>query len=159
MPDNNNLSITLSEADVKKINDALAVIESVLNPVLITLTKKQISRLPKASDKSLPFIQQALELAEQHPAVAPGYVDLPELKRDLAAWQQVNSVQRRLQPLASNLASTGIKLGSEAYVTALAFYNSAQQAAKRNVSGAQDILDVLEVRFASMGTAATPAAK
>ena len=156
---NDNLSISLSEADVKKINDAIAVIESVLNPVLITLTKKQIGRLPKASDKSLPFIQQALELAEQHPTVAPGYVDLAELKRDLAAWQQMNNILRRLQPLATNLVSTSIKLGSESYVTALAFYNSAQQAAKRNVSGAQDIVGVLEVRFANVGTATTPAAK
>ena len=114
--------------------------------------------MPKASNKSLSFIQQALELAEQHPTVAPGYVDLAELQRNLAAWQQLNGVLRRLQPLTSNLASTSIKLGSEAYVTSLAFYNSAQQATKRNVSGAQDILDV-GVRFASMGITATPEAK
>ncbi|SHL58545.1 hypothetical protein [Hymenobacter psychrotolerans] len=142
-----NLEIKLTDADLKKINDALDALDAALAPVLITLTGKEIQRLPKASDASLPFIEKALDLAEQQPQFAPGYVDIPGLRLDLVAWQQLQRVARRLQPLASNLASTSIKLGSESYVTALAYYSSVQQAAKQGVSGAQDARDTLKTRF------------
>ncbi|WBO84282.1 hypothetical protein [Hymenobacter yonginensis] len=157
MPTPDNLQIKLSDADLKKITDALDALDAALAPVLITLTGTEIKRLPKASDASLPFIQQALDLAEQQPQFAPGYVDIPGLRLDLAAWQQLQRVARRLEPLASNLASTNIKLGSEAYVTALAFYSSVQQAAKQGVSGAQEARDTLKTRFEQ--SAAKKAAK
>ncbi|SHL71424.1 hypothetical protein, partial [Hymenobacter psychrotolerans] len=98
-------------------------------------------------DASLPFIEKALDLAEQQPQFAPGYVDIPGLRLDLAAWQQLQRMARRLQPLATNLASTSVKLGSESYVTALAYYSSVQQAAKQGVSGAQDAVGTLKTRF------------
>lgn len=142
-----NLEIKLTDTDLKKIHDALDALEAALAPLLITLTGKEVQRLPKASDASLPFIQQALDLAEQQPKFAPGYLDVPGLRLDLAAWQQLQSIGRRLQPLATNLTSTNIKLGSEAYVTALAFYSSVQQAAKQGIPGAQDALSVLRIRF------------
>ncbi|MBC8085547.1 MAG: hypothetical protein H7Z21_20300 [Hymenobacter sp.] len=142
-----NLEIDITDADLQKMTAALDALEAALAPLLITLTGKEIGRLPKASDASLPFIQQALDLAEQQPKFAPGYVDIAGLRLDLKAWQQLQSIARRLQPLATNLASTTIKLGSESYVTALAFYNSVQQAAKQGVPGAQDALAVLKTRF------------
>ncbi|NVO30765.1 hypothetical protein [Hymenobacter lapidiphilus] len=147
MPAPDNLQITLAAADLKKINDALDALDAALAPVLITLTGKETQRLPKASDASLPFIRQALDLAEQQPTFAPGYVDIAGLRQDLTAWEQLQSIGRRLQPLASNLSSTSIKLSSEAYVVALAFYNSVQQAARQGISGAEDARTVLKTRF------------
>ncbi|TGE17838.1 hypothetical protein [Hymenobacter elongatus] len=154
-----NLRITFAAADLQKISAALDALEAALAPVLITLTGKEVQRLPKASDASLPFIQQALDLAEQQPQFAPGYIDIAGLRLDLEAWQQLQSIGRRLQPLATNLASTNVKLGSEAYVTALAFYNSVQQAHKQGISGAQDAHTTLKARFEqSRAKAAKPAA-
>ncbi|SDX75982.1 hypothetical protein [Hymenobacter psychrophilus] len=147
MPAPDNLQINLAAADLKKINEALDALESALAPVLVTLTGKEVQRLPKAADASLPFMQQALDLAEQQPNLAPGYVDIAGLRQDLVAWEQLQRIGRRLQPLASNLSSTSIKLGSEAYVTALAFYNSVQQAARQGISGAEDARSVLKTRF------------
>ena len=142
-----NLRIQLSAAELQSITAALDALEAALAPVLISLTPADVKRLPKASDASLPFIQQALELAEQQPQFAPGYVDIAGLRLDLEAWQQLQRVTRRLQPLLSGLSSTSIKLGSEAYVTALAFYNSVQHAARQGVAGAPDALNVLKTRF------------
>ncbi len=151
MPTADNLQITLSDADLQKINAALDTLETVLGPVLITLTGKEIQRLPKASDGTLPFIQQALLLSEQQPQFAPAYLDLPGLRQDLQGWEQLNAISRRLQPLATDLNSTTIKLGSEAYVTALAYYNAVQEAAKRAVSGARDAFQLLKGRFEQAG--------
>ncbi|MBC8084955.1 MAG: hypothetical protein H7Z21_17295 [Hymenobacter sp.] len=147
MPATDNLEINLSDADYQKINEAITTLENLLQPLLITLTGRELQRLAKASNGTLPFIQQALDLAEQQPQFAPGYLNIPGLRLDLTAWQQLSRVQRRLQPLAANLNSTTAKLGSEAYVTSLAYYGSAQEAGKRGVSGAQPIVDVLKARF------------
>ncbi|WP_046242598.1 hypothetical protein [Hymenobacter terrenus] len=147
MPAPDNLQITISDADLKQVNDALDTLEAVLGPVLITLSGKEIQRLPKASDGTLPFIQQALQFSEQQPQFAPAYLDLPGLRQDLKSWEQLTAVLRRLQPLTTNLNSTTILLGSESYVTALAYYNAVQQAAKRAISGAVDIFQVLKARF------------
>lgn len=147
MPTSDNLQITISDADLKKVNDAVDALESVLGPLLVTLTGKEIQRLPKASDGTLPFIQQALQFSETQPQFAPAYLDLPGLHQDLKSWEQLTAVLRRLQPLTTNLTSTTIQLGSESYVTALAYYNAVQQAAKRAVSGAPDTYQVLKARF------------
>ncbi|UYZ61403.1 hypothetical protein [Hymenobacter weizhouensis] len=147
MSTSDNLQITISDADMQKINAAIDTLDQLLKPLLISLTGKDIQRLPKASDGTLPFIEQALDLAEQQPQFAPGYVDVPGLRQDLAAWKQLLNVQRRLQPITSDLNSTTVKLGSEAYVTSLAYYNSVQQAVKQAVSGAQPVADVLKARF------------
>ncbi|PJJ54507.1 hypothetical protein [Hymenobacter chitinivorans] len=133
MPTPNNLQIKLSEADLQKINDALDALDKALAPVLVTLTGKEVQRLPKASGASLPFMQKSLDLAEQHPQFAPGYVDIPGLRLDLKAWEEFQSIARRLQPLATNLAATNVKLGS-----------------KQGISGAQDAQDAhatLKTRF------------
>jgi|GEM_PF-3297843 len=151
MPASDNLQISLSAADIQKINDAIDTLEALLAPVLITLTGKEIQRLPKASDASLPFIQKALDLAELHPGFAPGYVDIAGLRLDLAAWEQMQGFVRRLQPITTNLTSTAVKLGSESYVTSLAFYSSTQLAAKQGISGAQDAERALKTRFEAQG--------
>jgi hypothetical protein len=152
MPTTDNLKITISNADLTKINEAITMLETLLKPLLVTLTGKEIQRLAKASDGTLPFIQQALNLAEQQPQFAPGYLNIPGLRLDLAAWEQLSSIQRRLQPLAADLNSTAAKLGSEAYVTALVYYNAAQEAARRGVSGAQPVVDTLKARFEQNST-------
>jgi hypothetical protein len=147
MPATDNLEISISDADLKKINEAIDTLDSLLKPLLITLTGKELQRLAKASNGTLPFIQQALDLAEQQPQFAPVYLNIPGLRLDLTAWQQLSSIQRRLQPMAADLNSTTSKLGSEAYVTSLTYYSSAQEAAKRGVSGAQPVVNTLKARF------------
>ena len=147
MPITDNLEINISNADLTKISEAIDTLESLLKPLLTTLKGQEIQRLAKASNGSLPFIQQALDLAEQQPQFAPGYLNIPGLRLDLTAWQQLASIERRLQPIAADLGSTTAKLGSEAYVTALGYYNSAQEAARRSISGAQPVVDTLKARF------------
>ncbi|GAA4393104.1 hypothetical protein [Hymenobacter koreensis] len=150
-----NLQISLSAAELQKINDALATLNTVLGPLLISLNPKEKSRLPKANDGLLPFIQKALTYAEQQPKFAPGYLDIAGLRLDLTAWQQLRSVQQLLTPLADNLNSTLMKLGSEAYVAALSYYNGVQQGAKQSVPGAQALANDLKTQFEQP----TPAAK
>ncbi|RTQ50653.1 hypothetical protein EJV47_08445 [Hymenobacter gummosus] len=144
-----NLQFQLSAAELQRLHDALDIVDEVLGSKLITLSGKDIQRLPKASDGTLPFIEKSLDLAEQQPKFAPAYIDIPGLRLDLDAYRLLSRLSQRLRPLADNLNATTIKAGSEAYVAALAYYNSAQQALRQNVSGAQAVVDELKNRFES----------
>jgi hypothetical protein len=146
-----NLEFVLTPAEQQQVLAALNTLETVLGPKLITLSPQDIKRLPKAGDGTLPFIEKSLDLAEQQPQFAPAYLNIPGLRLDLEGYRRLSSLIRQLRPLLDNLNATTIKLGSEAYVAALAYYGAAQQAQRQNVSGAQAVVDTLKARFEANG--------
>ncbi len=64
-------------------------IEALL-PFRIGLTNAERQTLPKISDQSVYFVEDALAAAERHPDLAPRYLDIAELKADLALWRQLD---------------------------------------------------------------------
>jgi hypothetical protein len=144
----NRISIQITAAEVQSVKDAIATINGVVGKYLIALTPEERKALPKMSDGSLPFVTKALDYATTNPTFVPAYIDLPELKIDVDATAALLQIERPLEQLAQNLSDTVMLCGSEAYVTALTFYNSVKQAAKMKVPGAEPIANDLGERFA-----------
>lgn len=88
-----------------------------------------------------------MELAQQNPTLVPPYLDVAELTRDLSLAESLRSVKIALASLNEKVSDTYLAVGSEAYVAALSFYNSAKSAAKSNVPGTDAIIDELGKRF------------
>jgi hypothetical protein len=147
MPKENAVSIQIPAAELKKMLDAFKIIESVLKPYLIALTPEERKQLPKMSDKTVPFVEKTLDYAKSNPQFAPAYMSIPELKIDIEAVYTLTQVARPLDQLREGLSDTTMLAGSEAYIAALAYYNSVKQAAKMNVPGARAIYDDLSKRF------------
>ncbi len=127
--------------------DAFKIIESVLRPYLIALTPEERKQLPKMSDKTVPFVEKTLDYAKSNPQFAPAYMSIPELKIDIDAVHTLTQLARPIDQLREGLGDTMMLAGSEAYIAALAYYNSVKQAAKMNVPGARAIYDDLSKRF------------
>ena len=140
------VTATLSDADRDKI---LADLKEVwdLMPFLINLTDDEKKSIPKMGDKSVSFVEKSLDYAEANPKLVPPYLDPGELQKDVDLVKQLDPVFNSLNQLFSALDSTCTAVGSEAYVESLSFYNSARDAAKRNVPGAKAIYDDLQARF------------
>ncbi len=154
----NRVSIKITAAEVQKVTDALKVVNDTLAPYLVALTPDERQALPKMNDGTLPFVQKALDYATTNPQFVPAYIDVPELKVDVDATDSLLQIDRPLVQLAESLTHTVILCGSEAYVAALAFYNSVKQAAKMKVPGAEPIAKDLGERFNGQGkTKAKPA--
>lgn len=151
MPTENLVSIEISEKEIAQVNDAIAVISNTLKPYLITLKPEQRQSLPKMSDQSIPFVNKALEYSNTHPEFAPGFVSLPELKKDIAAFEQLRNVARRIEEVQVALEDTSMLAGSEAYVATLSYYNNTKQAVKQNIPGAKVVYDDLKKRFEDNG--------
>ncbi|MBI1768035.1 MAG: hypothetical protein HY015_07800 [Bacteroidetes bacterium] len=151
MAQENRVSIKIQPADLKKVSDAIKVAADTLKPYLVALTPVERQQLPKMSDGNIPFVQKSLEYAQANASFVPAYLDVTELKTDLDAVESLLQLFRPLEQLYQNLDDTMTLSGSEAYVAALAFYNSVKVAAKMKVPGAKAIAEDLSLRFAGQG--------
>ena len=143
----NKVSIKLTVEEQNQIGDALSVIDNILTGKLITLTPQERREYPKMSDGTVPFVRKALEYANSNSEFTPKFVDSGELEIDIEAVDTLNNVYRPLKQLIERLDDSILLSGSEAYVAALAYYNSVKLGAKMNVPGAKAIANDLKKRF------------
>jgi hypothetical protein len=144
----NRISVTIPAAVKQKIDDALAVIGKELTPYLHPLTPEQRQELVKMGDRSLGFMKKIEEYGTATPGFVPSFVDFAGLKEDVQATADLGSIFRPLQQLATDVESTMMQTGGEAYTDGLVVYRNIQSAAKSNVPGAQVAYDELKIRFA-----------
>ena len=151
MSTGNVISIEIPEAELQTVKDALATAQSTLAPYVVALTAEQRRTLPKMSDGTVPFVEKVLDYAEGDPNFVPPFMDVPEMKKDFEATEQLMPILRTVEQLANNLSDTTMLAGSEAYVASLSYYNSVKMAARMNVPGAKAIFDDLKKRFEAQG--------
>ncbi len=141
-----NISADLSEDIRRQVLDLIQNINDRLN-FLINLTPDERQSLPKMGDKTQAFVAKAIELAKMNPTLVPPYVDISEMEKDYNLAMKLKDIVTQVQSLSEKLSDTYLAVGSEAYLTALAFYNSAKAAAKMNVPGTNVIVNELSERF------------
>lgn len=149
--DKNQVSISLSAADLQAINGAVATLQGKLQTIMIALTKEERMVLPKMGDKSVTFVEKALEHALANPTLVPPYVNVAELQKDVVAVQSLLKVLNPLLQLCEGIDDTIMQAGSEAYSASLAFYATVKGAVKSGVPMAKSIEDDLSQRFPSRG--------
>jgi hypothetical protein len=143
----NRISIKISDADKATAQAAITTLKNTLTPYLIALSNDDRQTLPKMGDSNLPFVQKAVDYSVTNPQFVPAYIDVPELKVDVDAVGDLLDFFRPLEQVYSNLNDTIMLSGSEAYVAALAYYNSVKLATKMKVPGAEAIYNDLSQRF------------
>jgi hypothetical protein len=151
MSKENLISLNIPQADIDAIKDALQVLETKLLPHLVELTNDEKVELPKMKDKTMAFVLKATDHAEHNPKLAPAYMDVVELRKDLKAVELFRNFQIPLEKINKALDDSITIAGSEAYTSALSFYNTVKMGAKMNVSGAQEVYEDLKVRFENQG--------
>jgi hypothetical protein len=142
------LTVTPVPPDVLQQAVTLAnQLQTLLQPYLEALTPEQRKSLPKMADKTVAFVDDALQLAQANPQFAPSYLNVEQLQTDVNSVDNLNLLEQPLNSLAMQLNDTIMIAGSDAYIAALMFYNSVKEAARRNMPGAKAIYDELKKRF------------
>lgn len=149
---NNLVSIQIPKKDLDAAADHLKAVYALLEPYLIALTAEERRMLPKMSERNAPFVEKTLQYAQESPELAPGFLNIKELDIDVKAVNDLASLFRMADKLCSGLNDTMMLAGSEAFMAALAYYNSVKSdrravATKMNVSGAKRIYEDLNKRF------------
>lgn len=150
MSQENLISTEISAAIAADIIEKLNAVNTALGSILLfNLTGQDRLELRKLGDKSLPFVEKALEYASNNSALVPTYLDLVEAKKDLKLTQDLSNILKQVSTLNRAIEDTLMVAGSEAYDAALVFYNSVKGASRVNVPGSEAVYNDLQKRFAA----------
>jgi hypothetical protein len=149
MSQENLISTSISTETLVAVNTNLTAINTALaNILLFNLTANERQSLRIMGDKSIAFVQKALEYAENNPALLPPYLNLAEAQKDFALTHDLYGILQQINILQRAVEDTMMVAGSEAYDAALIFYNSVKGASRVNVPGSEAVYNDLQQRFA-----------
>lgn len=151
----NHISATLSPTDQTAILTKLGEIADLL-PFRLNLTIDEKSALPKMSAIRDGMDETFAQEMAAHPELVPNFVDMTELAKDRALRTALRDLHQQMHALCESIEDTQTAAGVDTYLAYLSFYNNVKQAAKRNVPGANTVLDNLK-RFFPRGGGSTPA--
>ena len=143
----NRISIELTSAQVKAVEEAIRTLAETLQPVLIALDAEDKKNLAKLGEKSTAFVEKAVQYAASNPEFVPPFISVEEWRKDLAGFNQLNAFLRPLLQIVGNLDDTATLCGSETILQSLAYYNSVRLASKMNVPNAGSVYEDLSQRF------------
>ena len=141
------IAVNIPEADLVEIKAAINTLQRKLMPHLQTLTAQERIELPKMGDKTVAFVQKAMEYGLQNKDLVPAFLDLTALATDIKAVQSLRELSQGLSPITDALNDSMILSGSEAYQGALVFYSNVKNAAKVKSPNASSIYTDLSSRF------------
>ncbi len=150
-----NITATLSEAELEEIKAALQTIEQKL-PFLINLTTEERRRLFKMGSKSLAFVNNSLTAAQSNRDILPASFDLEEFARDYQLAAALTDIFFRLQQITEKVDDTLMAVSSEAMSSSLTVYDYVKTAAKKT-PGLKILAEQLGDRFKAIRTKAAKA--
>jgi hypothetical protein len=129
-----------AQANIDAANAALA-------PYLLPLTPEERHDLAKMGDKTLSFVEKAQDYAHKYPQFCPSYLDVAAFDTDMTDATGLRTVHISAKQLSDNIDDTVMVAGSEAYQSALTFYNAVKSAAVQDIPGAKEVYNDLKARF------------
>lgn len=143
----NLISIQIPEPVLASVRAHIAAINADLNPYLSDISEGMMDGLPKMADGREPFVGKALDFSESNPQFNPPYLDVPELRKDLQAYRDLTPIYYELEQITNRVRVAYSVAGSEAYVSALTFYNTVKHAVKLGLAAAKPLYEALRVLF------------
>ncbi|MEP0817472.1 hypothetical protein [Trichocoleus sp. FACHB-46] len=140
-----DINVTLSDADLKEIRQAIATIQQKL-PFLITLNTTERKRLFKVGDKRLAFVQTSLNAAQGNRNILPTSFDLDGFSNDYRLATSLMEIEMLLNQMSEQVDDTLMAVGSEAMTSSLTVYDSVKTAAKKT-PGLKGIAEQLGTLF------------
>ncbi|MCZ4695515.1 hypothetical protein DWB61_11635 [Ancylomarina euxinus] len=143
----NVISFQLSDDEKTQLNDHIAGINAILSPKLHTLIPEEKRDLPKMGDKTVAFVEKALEYGEQYPGFMPNFIDVPEARVNFETVRVLRNINTPLMRIANEIDDTMTLAGSQAYSSALSIYKVLKNAASMGQPGAKEATSELKNRF------------
>lgn len=130
------LDTPFSPAVLEEILDRLAEIQERM-PFLVNLTKAERMTMAKFGPKALAFDEACATRMESQSHLVPRFVDAAAVARCRQLRLQLAEISRRLLTLAEMTDDTRMLAGGQVLSADLAFYQTARQAARLGMDGAE----------------------
>jgi GrpB-like predicted nucleotidyltransferase (UPF0157 family) len=98
-------------------------------------------------DKTLSFVEKALDYSHHYPQLCPSYLNVAEFDIDMKDATGLRTVHIAAKQLSDDIDDTVMVAGSEAYQASLVFYNAVKAAAAQDIPGAKEVYADLKSRF------------
>lgn len=98
-------------------------------------------------DKTVAFVEKALDYGEQYPAYIPKFIDVTEAKVNFETVRVLRNINTPLIRIANEIDHTMTLAGSQAYSSALSIYKVLKNAANMGQPGAKEAANELKNRF------------
>ncbi|MEI6767283.1 MAG: hypothetical protein WCM76_16755 [Bacteroidota bacterium] len=145
------ISASLTEEEKLAIAQLLNEVDSKM-PFLMSLTPEQRHGAYKLGEKTVSFVDKAIDFARTNPGLVPSWLDFQEYLKDYKLFKDILEIKRLAATLLQKLDDTAMEAGIEAFGASITFYNSVKAAAKNNVPGAKSIYEDLQKRFQGRGS-------
>ena len=143
----NLISIVIPPETKQQIIDGVKSVDQLLTSFVHPLSDTQRASIPKISDGTEPYIGKTSTYVTTNPEFAPSFMDVPEFKKDYAAYADCLDMIKPIKQLLSKLEDTKTLCGSEAYTQSLLYYHSVKQASKSGIGNSKVIYEDLKKRF------------
>ena len=153
MPNDNQISASLTDQNVTDILTHLAAVETLL-PFLLSRAAGDTHVV--LGEKSVAFDDKCAAYMSSHPEFMPAYVSLVEVQKDRALRLQMDKFRSRLALLTAKTNDTYDLAGNEVMMVNLAYYGNTADAAKRGRTNASDIHADLATRYPGRAGKKTP---
>lgn len=137
--------MTIEEKDALK-QDIDAMAQKVA-AFAINLSPDDRKTLSIMGNKSVAFVEQALQYAREYPEYVPPYLDVTEFEKDFNLARDVKELLKVVEPILEKLSDTYLMAGVEAFTQARSFYDSVKAAAKSNAPGTDSLVAELKKRY------------
>jgi hypothetical protein len=150
----NNISASISPEKMQAIKEAIKLIGDDL-PFLISLTADEKRGLIKLGPKSVDFVRDCANVANNYPQILPVGFDATELGKDSLLFEQLSEVKMLLNSLNEKINDTTTAVGNEAMKSSLTVYDYVKTAAKSQ-PGLKSVAEDLQKRFKGQGKRQNP---
>lgn len=143
----NRISFNLTDEEKTELGGAVNTLVNILEPKLKTLLPEERRELPKMGDKTVAFVEKALEFGQEYPQYMPAFIEVPEALIDFEAVKTMRNYFTQLERITNQLDDSMVLAGSEAYGSALSIYKVMKNAAAMGQPGAEEAVQELANRF------------
>jgi hypothetical protein len=126
-------------ADIQKLNSGL--------DFDISLSPAERRNIPKMGDKTLPFVDKALNYATQFPNMVPPFLDMKQFQKNYKLANQLHGLLMEIMPVVEKISDTYYRAGAEAFLAARQIYAYAKYASNGGEAPAGAIVDDLKKRY------------
>lgn len=147
MPIENLASVSFTQEELTKIDNAIKEIESVLKGKTLNLTSAERQQYGRIAEQNKLFVNKGKELMDNYPQHIPVFLNKEEFDKDYTARTQIENRLIRLQGVVEQLSDTKTLLDHDNYHATLTFYQHIKYLSQQSVAGISTIYDELKQFF------------
>ncbi len=143
----NLISVTLTEAEVQAINEAIASINNVLQDKVVNLSPNERRQYGSIADRNKILVDKCKDYMDRNPETIPNILDKAEFDRDYETRKQMELPVRSLKRIIEKLEDTKTLLDHDNYHASVAYYRYLKFLSMQNEPGTTTIYNDLKKHY------------